>query len=163
MFLLKRSFSMLASFSFFFCAPGRLFKLLCRIFASPITLSSSLRVEVYGSASASDSRFVTSFLEGRRRFLIVALNFSMRERRTECLMVRLSFFDVTPRRPRSLPLFLLLVRLEEAVLGLGRRARGTDLFLTVGMVGACALSDNGLVTAYTNLPLPEYNQVSLTT
>ena len=137
---------MLASFSFFFCAPGRLFKLLCLVFACPTIVSSCFEVEVGGSASASDSRFVTSFLDGLRRFLVVAVDFSMREMRAECLIVLLSFFDVAPKRPRSLPLPLLLVRLEEAVLGLGRLALVADPLLIVGMVGAYVLSDRSFRT-----------------
>jgi hypothetical protein len=68
-FWLNLSFSIFSSFSFLFIAPGRLFKLLRCILACPVSTwpsaPASSRPE---SASASDSRFATSFLFGRRRF-----------------------------------------------------------------------------------------------
>jgi hypothetical protein len=45
------------------------------------------------SASASDSRFATSFLFGRRRFWDLVDDFSILETKDECLILSLSFFD----------------------------------------------------------------------
>lgn len=47
-----------------------------------------------GRASASDSRFATSFFEARLRFLTRELVFSILETKAECLIVRLSFLFV---------------------------------------------------------------------
>ena len=94
MFLLNLSFSLWINASFFFIAPGLLFKLLCLIFISPIAVAPLALSVVSGNASAKDSRVVTSFLDGRLRFLDGALDFSMREMRAECLIIRLSFFVV---------------------------------------------------------------------
>ena len=91
MFLLNLSFSMLTNASFVFIAPGRLFKLLGLIFASPTTFVSFESLAVSGNASAKDSRLVTSFFDGRLRFLTGAFDFSMREIKAECLIIRLSF------------------------------------------------------------------------
>ena len=79
-------------FSFFFIAPGLLFKLRCLIFA--VVVSECSASSAAGKASASDSRLVISFFDGRLRFLLEGLDFSIRERRVECLMIRLSFLDV---------------------------------------------------------------------
>jgi hypothetical protein len=46
-----------------------------------------------GRALARDSRFATSFFEGRRRFLVLVLAFSMRAVRMERLIRRLSFLE----------------------------------------------------------------------
>ena len=141
MFLLNRSFSKLASFSFRFLTPGRLFKLLCLIFTSPTTISSTLVGGASGKALARDSRVVTSFFEDRRRFLDAALGFSMRETKAECLIVRLSFFEAMPKAPRSFRLsFLPLV---EGLL-LGPEVR-TWLFAFL-IVGACAALASSLTT-----------------
>lgn len=61
-----------------------------------------------GKAAARDSRLVTSFFDGRRRFLGVALGFSMREMSAERLMVLLSFLEVIPSSPRPFSLSLLV-------------------------------------------------------
>lgn len=94
MFLLNRSFSIVINVSFFFKAPGLLFKLLCLILASPIIVSQSLSSDASGKAPASDSRFVINFLEGRLRFLDEGFDFSIREINAECLIMRLSLFVV---------------------------------------------------------------------
>jgi hypothetical protein len=49
------------------------------------------------SASASDSRFATSFLFGRRRFWDLVDDFSILETNEECLVLILSFFDEEKR------------------------------------------------------------------
>jgi hypothetical protein len=51
-----------------------------------------------GKASASDSRFVASFLDGRRRFLVFWFAFSIRAFRIDRLMMRLSFLEWNSRR-----------------------------------------------------------------
>ena len=94
MFRLKRSLSILMIFSFFFIAPGLLFKLRCFIRAMPVSVTWSFRGGASGKAAARDSRLATSFFDGRLRFLGWALDFSMREIRAERLMIRLSFFVV---------------------------------------------------------------------
>ena len=139
MFLLNRSFSMFASFSFRFIAPGRLFKLLCLMIAPPTVMSSFLECGASGKATARDSRLVTNFLEGRRRFFDVTLVFSMREMRAECLIVRLSFLDVIPNIPRSFPLSLL--RFDGGLTLVGCEPLWLKALLpAVGLVGACKLS-----------------------
>jgi hypothetical protein len=85
------SLSIFSSFSRLFVAPGLLFILLCRIFASPTTLSTST---VSGKASASDSSVVISFLDGRRRLRGFLWAFSIRLTKEECLMSLLSAFVV---------------------------------------------------------------------
>ena len=80
---------------------------------------------------------MTNFFEGRRRFFGVALVFSMREMRAECLIVRLSFLDVIPKIPLSFPVSLLRFR---GVL-VGWETRWLEALLAeVGLVGACKLS-----------------------
>lgn len=64
------------------------------IFACPISISPSApEASRPGSASASDSRFATSFLLGRRRFWVLEDAFSIFETKEECLIFCLSFFD----------------------------------------------------------------------
>jgi hypothetical protein len=89
-FLPNLSLSILSNFSLLFVAPGLLFKLLCLIFASPMTLSESL---ASGRASASDSSVVTSFLDGRRRLRGFLWAFSIRFTKAECLIRRLSCLE----------------------------------------------------------------------
>ena len=125
---------MFASLSFRFIAPGRLLTLLCLMIASPTVLSSFLESGASGKATARDSRLATNFFEGRRRFLGVALIFSMREMRAECLMVRLSFLDVMPNIPRSFPLSLLSL---DGVLVDWETLRLETLLPAGGLVGAC--------------------------
>lgn len=85
-------------FSFFFIAPGLLLRLLCLIFGVAFPAASGFAAGARsGRASASESRLGRSFLEGRLRFWIAGLDFSIRERRAECLMVRLSFLVVLKR------------------------------------------------------------------
>ena len=134
MFLLNRSFSMFASLSFRFIAPGRLLRLLCRMTASPTVLSSFLKSGASGKATARDSRLATNFFEGRRRFFGVALLFSMREMRAECRMVRLSFLDVMPNIPRSFPLSLLIF---DGGFVDWETLRLETLLPAVGLLGAC--------------------------
>jgi hypothetical protein len=93
-FWLNRSFSIFSSFAFLFIAPGRLFMLVRCIFACPVsTLPSAPASSRPDSASASDSRFATSFLFGRRRFCDLVDDFSILETKDECLILSLSFFD----------------------------------------------------------------------
>lgn len=94
MFLLNLSFSIAINASFFFRAPGLLFKVLCLILASPIIVSPFRSSDKCGRAPASESRFVINFLEGRLRFLDDGFDFSIREINAECLIVRLSLFVV---------------------------------------------------------------------
>lgn len=94
MFLLNLSLSILIKVSFFFIAPGLLFKLLCLILASPITVSPFWSSDRLGKACARDSRVVTSFFDGRLRFLEEGFDFSIRETKAARLIVRLSFFVV---------------------------------------------------------------------
>jgi hypothetical protein len=75
-------------------APGRLFKLLRCILACPVsTLPSAPASSRPESASASDSRFATSFLFGLRRFWDFVEDFSILETKEECLIFCLSFLD----------------------------------------------------------------------
>ena len=90
-FLLNLSVSRLIKASFFFIAPGLHFKLLCFVFVSPAAVPST-ESGTSGKALARDSRSVTNFLDGRLRFLGMALDFSTREIKFECLMARLSLF-----------------------------------------------------------------------
>lgn len=96
-FFSKRSRSMRSSFSFFLSAPGLLFRLLCLIFAWPSSTApsspsaSAPSSSVSGSASARDSNVVTSFLFGRRRFLVAADLVTL-DISNECFISRLSFF-----------------------------------------------------------------------
>lgn len=87
-----------------------------------------------GKAAARDSRLVTSFFDGRRRFLGVALDFSMREMSAECLMVLLSFLEVIPSSPRPCSPSLLVetkgVLLDEEMRWL------VAFLLVVGLMGA---------------------------
>lgn len=93
-FWLNLSFSIFSSFSFLFMAPGLLFKLLRCILACPVsTLPSAPASSSPDSASASDSRFATSFLLGRRLFCVLEDDFSILETKEECLIFCLSFFD----------------------------------------------------------------------
>lgn len=93
-FMLNLSFSSFSSFSFFFIAPGLLFKLFLCILACPTTTSPSpLLSSKPDKASARDSRFVTSFLFGRRRFWIFEEDFSIFPTNAECFILRLSFLD----------------------------------------------------------------------
>lgn len=112
-FLLNLSFSILINISFFM-APGRLFKLLCLIFTSPTTVTPPEPLVVSGNASAKDWRVVTSFFDGRLLLLDGAFDFSMREMRAECLIVRLSFFVLlkNPSPLCSLRSVLTTVELE---------------------------------------------------
>lgn len=59
-----------------------------------MTVSSVFSSYTCGKASASDSRLVINFLEGRLRFWDQGLDFSIREINAECLIVRLSLFVV---------------------------------------------------------------------
>ncbi len=113
-FLLNLSFSILINISFFFMAPGRLFKLLCLIFTSPTTVMPLESLVVSGNASAKDWRVVTSFFDGRLLLLDGAFDFSMREMRAECLIMRLSFFVLlkNPSLLCSLRSVLTTVELE---------------------------------------------------
>jgi hypothetical protein len=89
MFFPKRSLSSFSSRSFFFLAPGLLFKLTKLLFV-PEALPSDAAIS--GRAATRDSRVVTSFFEGRRRFLdAFALDFSILDRNMDDLMARLSF------------------------------------------------------------------------
>ena len=137
-FLLNRSFSRFANFSFRFIAPGRLFRLLCLIIASLTAMSPFFGFGASGRATARESRLVTNFFEGLRRFFGVALVFSMREMRAECLMVRLSFLDVIPNIPRSFPPSFLPS--FDGVLADWETGRLESLLPAVGLVGACKLS-----------------------
>lgn len=105
------SFSAFPSFSLRFALPGRLPRLFNRIFfvspspgrfpsRPPLLASCVGRFSAAGSASPSDVRSVTNFFAGRRRFagLDDGCDLLMRERRAECLMVRLSRFEERPRR-----------------------------------------------------------------
>jgi hypothetical protein len=93
-FWLKRSFSTFSSFSLRFIAPGRDLRLLRWILACPTSTSPLVSVSsMLVSASASDSRFATSFLLGRRRFWIWEEDFSILEINAECLIFRLSLLD----------------------------------------------------------------------
>jgi hypothetical protein len=93
-FMLNLSFSSFSSFSFFFIAPGLLLRLFLCIFACPTTTSPLPSPSSKPDrASASDSRFVTSFLFGRRRFWIFEEDFSILPTNAECLIVRLSLLD----------------------------------------------------------------------
>lgn len=93
-FLLKRSISVFTSFSLRFVAPGLDFRLLRCIFACPTSTSPSAPSSSSpGNASASDSRFATSFLFGRRRFCVFAADFSILLTNDECFIFCLSFFE----------------------------------------------------------------------
>ena len=105
--------------------------------APPTAMSSLFESGASGKATARDSRSVTNFFEGRRRFFGVALVFSMREMRAECLMVRLSFLDVIPNMPRSFPFSLL--RLDGLLVGWETQWLEA-LLPAAGLVGACKLS-----------------------
>lgn len=103
MFLLNLSFSIEINRSFFFMAPGLLFKLLCLMMvaeASPKPVSPSRLAGISGKASASDSRVVTNFLDARLRFWDegFAFDFSIREIKVERLIIRLSLFE-EPKAP----------------------------------------------------------------
>jgi hypothetical protein len=111
-FCLNLSRSRASNFSFFFKAPGLLFKLRCLILALPSVASAWPEFSASGSASARDSRVVISFLEGLLRFNGLAFSFSILEINEECLMRRLSSFvdlnaspDVDFDRKRSPILF----------------------------------------------------------
>ena len=98
-FALNLAISIFSSFSFLFVAPGLLFRLFLWIFACPTTtspFSSSSSFPRPGSASASDSRFATSFLFGRRRFWTLGA-FSILLTKEECFIANLSFFDEAKR------------------------------------------------------------------
>ncbi len=123
MFLLNLSFSRLIKASFFFIAPGLLFKLVCLIFALPTTIAPSVSLVVSGNASAKDSRVVISFLDGRLRFLDGAFDFSMREMRAECFIMRLSFFVVL-NNPSLLRSLEMVLGREELDLRVGEVAEG---------------------------------------
>ena len=99
-----------------------------------MTVRSLLDSGASGKAAARDSRLVTSFFDGRRRFLGVALDFSMRETSAECLMVLLSFLEVIPSSPRPLSLSLL-VETKGVLLDVGLR-RLVAFLLVVGLMGA---------------------------
>jgi hypothetical protein len=104
-FLLKRSISVLTSFSFLLVAPGLDFKLFRWILACPTSTSPSAPPSSSpGSASASDSRFATSFLFGRRRFCVFAPDFSILLTNEECLIFCLSLFEEasSPSKPSGL-------------------------------------------------------------
>lgn len=76
-------------------APGLLFKLLCLMIVASLEPVSPLRLSgISGKASASDSRFVTNFLDARLRFWDegFAFDFSIREIKVERLIMRLSLF-----------------------------------------------------------------------
>ncbi|KAL5466624.1 hypothetical protein PMIN07_003591 [Paraphaeosphaeria minitans] len=93
-FMLNLSFSSFSNFSFFFIAPGLLFRLFLCILACPTTTSPfPSPCSKPDRASARDSRFVTSFLFGRRRFWIFEEDFSILLTKSECLVVRLSFLE----------------------------------------------------------------------
>lgn len=127
MFLLNLSFSIEINRSFFFMAPGLLFKLLCLMIVavaspkpvSPSRLAGISLAGISGKASASDSRFVTNFLDARLRFWDegFAFDFSIREIKVERLIMRLSLF-VEPkalaisRRVSEEGLVMLVVGLE---------------------------------------------------
>lgn len=122
---------MLINNSFFFIDPGRLFKLLCLIFTSPTTVMRLELLVVSGNASAKDWRVVTSFLDGRLLLLDGAFDFSMREMRAECLIIRLSFFVLlnSPSLLRPLRRVLTTVELE---LGAWELSEGR-----LPVIGAC--------------------------
>lgn len=95
-FALNLSISSFSSFSFFFIAPGLLFKLFFCILACPLattTPPSPVSPSRPESASARESRFAASFLFGRRRFWTFEEDFSIFETKAECLIVRLSFLE----------------------------------------------------------------------
>lgn len=100
-------------------APGLLFKLLCLMIVASLKPVSPFRLSgISGKASASDSRFVTNFLDARLRFWDegFALDFSIRESKVERLIMRLSLF-VEPKalaisRRVSEGLVMLLVGLD---------------------------------------------------
>jgi len=78
---------------------------------------------VSGNASAKDSRVVISFLDGRLRFLDGAFDFSMREMRAECFIMRLSFFVVL-NNPSLLRSLEMVLGREELDLRVGEVAEG---------------------------------------
>lgn len=95
MFLSNLSLSIAINRSFFFAAPGLLFKLLCLMIVVPSKPISPFRLSgISGKASASDSRFVTNFLDARLRFWDegFAFDFSIRDIKVERLIKRLSLF-----------------------------------------------------------------------
>ena len=88
MFFPKRNLSSFSSRSFFFLAPGVLFKL------TKLLCGGGPDVAISGRAAARDSSVATSFFEGRRRFLDdFALGFSILDRNMDDLMARLSFLE----------------------------------------------------------------------
>src|SRR5579871_4388197 len=94
MFFPKRSFSSFSSCSFFFLAPGLLFKMTKLLCSPEALLSDGLDAAISGRASARDSRVVMSFFEGRRRFLDdLVFVFSILDRNMDDLMARLSFLE----------------------------------------------------------------------
>lgn len=104
-FLLNLSLSNFSSFSFLFNAPGllfMLFKLFLCTFACPTSISPSTPSSSSpGKASASDSRFATNFLFGRRRLVVLDDDFSILETNEECLIFNLSFLDEGKAGPSS--------------------------------------------------------------
>ena len=94
MFLLNLSFSKVISDSFFFEAPGLLFRLLCLILAFPSTVSPLRSVEISGKALAKDSRVVTSFFDGRLCFLASGFDFSILESNDERFERRFSCLEL---------------------------------------------------------------------
>ena len=94
MFFPKRNLSSFSNRTLFFLAPGLLFKL-TKLLCVPEVLSfDGPDTAISGRAADRDSRVVTSFFEGRRRFLgDFALGFSIFDRNMDDLMARLSFLE----------------------------------------------------------------------
>lgn len=91
-FLANLSLSALSSFSFRFIAPGLCLRLLCLMTLTWLLVGASSPAS--GSASARESRLVTSFFDGRRRLRGLFRDFSIFETNAECLIMRLSFFEL---------------------------------------------------------------------
>jgi hypothetical protein len=88
----------------------------CDILAWPTSISPSMPPSSRpGSASARDSRFATSFLLGRRRFCVLADDFSIFDTNEECLIFCLSLLEAPKAEDRSSGL--------GSVAGAGRAAR----------------------------------------
>lgn len=84
---------------------------------------------VSGNASANDWRLVTSFFDGRLLLLDGAIDFSMRDMRAECLIIRLSFFVVLKNPPLLCSVRSVLTTVE---LGLGAQESTESRLPVVG-------------------------------
>lgn len=100
MFFANRSRSVFSTCCLRFMAPGLCRSVFCLITFTWLSGSSS-PVSVSGRASASDSRFVASFLDARRHFGVFWEVFSILETKLACLIARLSFLEERESSPRE--------------------------------------------------------------